>query len=205
MSLREELLGLAPAVPRFRILLPPEWASFPVTPELGGQFEQKAREVFARAGRPDLDGVFSAQLARAMRGLQEAGAKYVFLPSERTPGKDPFALSMVATYIDSPDGPLDGWITARVRAGAEMLDPEGRIVFWRDRGPGLDGETHKSQSTYVIAVPGSNRRKALMLTGSTIVGAETDDDDEYAVAVRMIFDAMAATVTWIADDAEGAV
>lgn len=203
MSLREELLGLAPAVPRFRILLPPEWASFPVTPDLGDQFERKAREVFARAGRPDLDGVFTAQLARAMRGLQEAGAKYIFLPSERTPGKDPFALSMVATFIDSPDGPLDAWITARVRSGAEMLDPEGRIVFWRDRGLGLDGETHKAQSTYVIPVPGSKRRKALMLTGTTIVGAESDDDDEYAVAVRMIFDAMVSTVTWIVDDPEG--
>ncbi|CAH0215154.1 hypothetical protein SRABI76_02367 [Microbacterium oxydans] len=204
MSLREELLGLSTEIPRFRILLPSEWASFAVTAELGGQLEQRTREVFARAGRPDLDGVFSAQLASAMRGLSEAGAKYVFLPSERTPGKDPFALSMIATYIDSPEGPLDAWITSRIRDGAEMLDPEGRIVYWRDRREGLDEETHRSQSIYVIAVPGTRRRKALMLTGSTIVGADSRDDDDYAVAVQMIFDAMASTVTWVADDA-GAV
>lgn len=32
-----------------------------------------------------------------------------------------------------------------------------------------------------------------MLTGSMIVGAQTSDDDEYAVDVRMIFDAIAST------------
>ncbi|WP_259363498.1 hypothetical protein [Microbacterium esteraromaticum] len=42
-----------------------------------------------------------------------------------------------------------------------------------------------------------------MLTGTTIIGAEAPENDDYAVAVRMIFDAMASTVTWIAaaDDA----
>lgn len=39
MSLREELLGLSSGTPRFRILLPAEWASWPVTPELGAQLE----------------------------------------------------------------------------------------------------------------------------------------------------------------------
>ncbi|AZS45918.1 MULTISPECIES: hypothetical protein [Microbacterium] len=202
MSLREELLGLSSGTPRFRILLPAEWASWPVTPELGAQLEQRTRPAFARAGRPDLDGMFTSQLNSAMKGLAEAGAKYVFLPSERTPGKDPLALSMIATFIDSPDGPLDAWVTSRIRDGAELLDTEGRIVYWRDRRAGLDDETHRAQSIYVISVPGTNRRKALMLTGSTIVGAETADDDEYAVAVRMIFDAMASTVTWVADDVD---
>lgn len=203
MSLREELFGLAPGVPRFRMLLPAEWASFPVTPELGGELEKRAREVFARAGRPDLDGVFSAQLSSAMRGLEESGANYVFLPSERTPGKDPLALSMIATFVNSPDGSLDGWIKTRVRShGAEMLDPGGRIIRWHERRPGLDDETHRAHSIYVTPVPGTNRRRALMLTGSTVIGADSPDDDEYAVAVRMIFDAMASTVTWIIDDAE---
>ncbi|GAB6856309.1 hypothetical protein [Microbacterium xylanilyticum] len=202
MSLREELLGLAPTVPRFRILLPPEWESFPVTPELGRQFEQQASAVFARAGRPDLDAVFSGQLQQAMDGLLRSGAKYVFLPSQREEGKDPLALSMIATYAEAADDALDAWVMAKVRAGAELLDAEGRILYWRERRPGLDGETQRSQSTYVIAVPGSRRQKALILTGTTIIGTHTPDDDEYPTAVRALFDAMASTVTWIAAEAD---
>lgn len=198
MSLREQLLGLSTGAPRFRILLPPEWASFPVTPELGEQFERQVREVFMKAGRPDLDGVFTAQLRAAMKGLNESGAKYIFLPSERAPGKDPFALSMIATYVEPPEASLDAWVMKKIREGAEILDPEGRIVYWRERRPGLDGDTVRAQSTYVIPVPGTRRRTALMLTGTTILGAQAPDDDEYAVAVRMVFDAMASTVTWIA-------
>ena len=117
-----------------------------------------------RDGEAVLDGVFSAQLARAMKGLQEAGAKYVFLPSERTPGKDPLALSMIATFLSSPDGPLDGWIGAKVREGAEILDSTGRIIHWRERRAGLDDETRRAQSIYVMPVPGTGRRHTLMLT-----------------------------------------
>lgn len=202
VSLREELLGLAPAVPRFRILLPPEWESFPVTEELGARFEQQASAVFARAGRPDLDAVFSGQLKQAMDGLLHSGAKYVFLPLNREEGKDPLALSMIATYVEAPDDSLDSWVKAKVRAGAELLDAEGRILCWRERRPGLDGETQRAQSTYVISVPGSRRTKALILTGTTIIGVGTADDDEYATAVRLMFDAMASTVTWIAVEAD---
>lgn len=200
MSLREELLGLSTDAPGFRILLPAEWASFPVTPELGDQIEQRTRPVFAKAGRPDLDGVFSAQLSQAMQGLQQAGARYVFLPSERSAEKAPLALSMIATVIDSPEGTLDGWVSSKLQAGAEMLDAEGRIVVWRERRPGLDEQTHRAQSVYVIPVPGSGRRRALMFTGTAVVGADAPDDDEYVAAARMIFDAMVSTVTWIAPE-----
>lgn len=200
MSLREELLGLAPTVPLFRMLLPPEWASFPVTPELGDEFEHRARAVFARAGRPDLDGVFTGQLKQAMNGLVGSGAKYVFLPTERAEGKNPLSLSMIATFIDSPDASLDEWVMARVRDGAELLDAEGRILYWRTLRPGLDGETQRAQCTYVIPVPGTERKKALILTGSTIVAVDAPENDEYLGAVHMIFDAMASTVTWVVDE-----
>lgn len=86
----------------------------------------------------------------------------------------------------------------KTREGAEILDPEGRMVYWRERRPGLDRDTVRAQSTYLIPVPGTRRRTALMLRGTTILGAQASDDDEYAVAVRMVFDAMASTVTWIA-------
>lgn len=203
MSLREELLGLAPEVPRFRILLPPEWRSFPVTPGLADQLEQRTRPVFARAGRPDLDGIFSSQLHTAMRGLQKAGTKYVFLPSERAEGKDPLPLSMTATFVDAGSGTLDGWVASHLRRGAEMLDDAGRIVHWRHREPTMEGDAHSLQCTYVIPVPGSNRTKALVLAGTTILRVETPDDDDYITAVRSLFDAMASTVTWTVEPAGG--
>ncbi|GAB3618688.1 hypothetical protein GCM10027416_32450 [Okibacterium endophyticum] len=200
MSLREELLGLAPATPLFRMLLPDEWQCFPVTPDLGNEVELRTREVFKKAGRPDLDGQFTAELHRSMQGLERAGAKYILLPTNRAADKAPLSLSMIITFVDSPDRSLDGWVTARIHEGAQLLDPEGKIVFWHARTEGTDGETQQTQSTYVIPVPGSNRRQALMLRGTALIGIDTPDDDEYVTAVHSIFDAMASTVAWVRAD-----
>ena len=75
-SLRAELLGLPGGLPRFRLLLPEGWSATEITPEATEQMEQQARKVFMRAGRPDLDGVFSSTLERAMRELGRAGGRY---------------------------------------------------------------------------------------------------------------------------------
>jgi len=202
-SLRAELLGLPESLPRFRLLLPAGWQSHPITAETAERFEQQARGVFMRAGRPDLDGVFTSDLQRSMRGLERTGARYVILPENRPDGV-PLPLSLIVSLISGDNGvSLDDWVAARFRQGAQMLDQNGQIVFWRTRRPAGEPEVHQVQSTYVVPVPETGRNKALMFTGTGLVGSEAPEDDDMVVASNAMFDAIVSTVSWVLVPADG--
>ena len=200
-SLRAQLLGLPGGLPRFRLLLPEGWSATEITSEATEKIEQQARQVFMRAGRPDLDGVFSSTLERAMRDLGRAGGKYAILPGAGPDGVAP-PLSLIVSVISGEDGaPLDDWVAARFRRGAEMLDRSGQIVFWRERSSAGEQGVEQAQSTYVAPVPETARTKALMFTGTALVEAGAPDTADMVVAGNAVFDAIVSTLSWVLVDA----
>jgi hypothetical protein len=200
-SLRAELLGLPGGLPRFRLLLPEGWSATEITPEATEQMEQQARKVFMRAGRPDLDAVFSSTLERAMRELGRAGGRYAILPGAGPDGVAP-PLSLIVSLISGEaDAPLDDWVAARFRRGAEMLDRSGQIVLWRERSPAGERGVEQAQSTYVAPVPDTARTKALMFTGTALVEEGVPDTSDAVVAGYAVFDAIVSTLSWVLVDA----
>ncbi|WP_405373049.1 MULTISPECIES: hypothetical protein [unclassified Microbacterium] len=197
-SLRSEILGLPDGSPAFRLLLPEGWTANKISEETAESFEEQARAVFMRAGRPDLDGAFASMMRRGMRDLERSGARYVLLPGASSDGTVP-PISLIVSVVSGEGGAtLDGWVSARFREGAQMLDEGGRIVHWRARKPGTETGVEQVQSSYVIPMPETNRTKALMLTGTVMVDADATDDADIIVAGGAVFDAIAATVTWMA-------
>ncbi|MGA7147640.1 MAG: hypothetical protein WBX17_04020 [Microbacterium sp.] len=196
-SLRAELLGLPESLPRFRLLLPEGWTATEITEEAGENLEKQARQVFMRAGRPDLDGAFSSLLERAMRELGRAGGKYAILPGAGRDGIAP-PLSLIVSLISGENGaPLDEWVASRFRRGAQMLDDSGQIVYWRERSSAGEAGVEQVQSTYVAPIPETARTKALMFTGTTLVETGAPDTSDSVVSGNAVFDAIVSTLSWV--------
>lgn len=196
-SLREELLGTPALEPSFRLLLPEGWTSHPISEATARSFEDRASAVFRRAGRPDLDGAFASMLRRSMRDLERAGAEYVILPpASEERGSAP--VSLIVSVISGHNGmPLDAWVAQRFREGAHMLDDSGRIVTWRSRKPGSEAGVEQVQSSYLLPVPDTDRKKGLLLTGTVMIEEGTSEDSVEIVASTAAFSAIASTVSWV--------
>jgi hypothetical protein len=197
VSLREEILGVSSVEPSFRLLLPEGWTAHRISESTADHFEARAGDVFRRAGRPDLDGAFASILRRSMRDLEKAGAEWVILPAaSEERGSAP--LSLIVSVISGQNGqPLDSWVAQRFREGARMLDDAGRIVTWRARKAGSEAGVEQVQSSYLIPVPETDRKKGLLLTGTVMIEAGAPDDSDAIVASSAAFDAISSTVSWV--------
>lgn len=202
MSLRSEILGATGSLPRFRVLLPTGWQSFRIDDSTANLVGDKAGAVFMRGGRPDLDGQYRANLERAMRDLQAAGGLFLYLPVD-TETVQP--LSLVVTEISGQSGAtLDGWVSDRFREGAEMLDDDGRIVFWRRRKSAGEDGVDQHESFYLTPIPESGRRRALLFSGTGLISSSDDHESEAVVNYSALFDAIVSTITWVKDEDEAA-
>ncbi len=197
VSLREEILGAPSVEPAFRLLLPEGWTSHPISEDTAASFEERASDVFRRAGRPDLDGAFASILRRSMRDLARAGADYVILPpASEERGSAP--VSLIVSVITGQNGqPLDAWVAQRFREGAQMLDDSGRIVTWRSRKPGSETGVEQFQSNFLLPVPETDRKKGLLLTGTVLIEEGASEDSDAVVASSAAFAAIASTVSWV--------
>jgi hypothetical protein len=198
-TLREQLLG-GGETPEFRLLLPAGWECQALDDGYADRVEREVRAVFMRAGRPDLDGRFTGQLQRGIAAARAEGAKHVILPLSPD-GDAPLPMSLVVATTQAPaGGTLDAWVSGRIRAGATMLDDDGRIVTWRSDavGEGEEAGTRQWQSHYVAAVPGTGRTRAVIVTATLLGLAEDDAETPEVVAARALFDAIVSTLAWVA-------
>jgi hypothetical protein len=201
MSLRDELTGSVRAsVPPFVLLLPPGWVSVEPTRET---FEELLSNVSARlraAHRPDLDARFRSLVRRtAEEFLRRDPVRVIHQAS--VPGERMLPLSITASRVVAPGGAtLDAQVGELVRTrGARPLDDARVVMRWTsDASHRVDGGTLRTRSfDYLIAIPGTGRREALVFTAVVPIAAGGEQlDDETADRFGLLADAIMSTFRW---------
>lgn len=190
-------------IPAFRLVLPPGWTAH--LPTNAGQQEdvRKASAIFMQAGRPDLDAEFRTMMAQANQGMRRTKV-FAIYRQEDVPMEELLPLSITASALDAPDGEnLDAWVTEAFRArGAVFLDENLKhIVRWsteakRPAGaPAIDGVGGRTV-TYIIPVPGTLRRKALVFTSTIVIPDGDVIPAEVLDGIELLSDAMISTFAW---------
>lgn len=199
-------------IPPFRFVLPPGWLQH--VPTNAGQKEdvRKASAIFMQAGRPDLDAEFRNMMAQANQGMRRTKV-FAIYRQEDVPLEELLPLSITASAMDAPDGGnLDAWVTEAFRLrGATFLDDHLKhVVRWtsepqRPAGAapitGVGGRT----MTYVIPVPGTMRRKALVFTSTIVIPDGDVISDDVLSGLELLSDAMISTFAWERLEEEAAV
>lgn len=199
-ALRLELGG-APERPTMRMLIPSGWRAVKVDEEGSAELVDQLRDQIKRAGRPDVDAYLSTSVTTWLAELRERGGRFAVLPLDPPEGTA-FPMSFTVSIVDdSPGHSIEGWVTAKIRAGGtEFLDDRRSVLTWRTSAPG-EGQmigTLSDQYFYIVPVPGSRRTSAVMLHGTHLVDAEASDpDDRRREAARVLFDSMALSLDWL--------
>lgn len=199
-TLRDELGGTA-VVPPFAMLLPRGWVSREPTREYFGELARQVSAVLRTQHRPDLDVQFRQMLERASSEFLRRDPVRVIVQSGVAPD-EMFPLSIVVVRLTDPDGrPLDARVQELVRTkGAAPLDADAAILRWHsDDGLRMQGGTATVRSfNYLIAIPGTERRQALLITGVLPIAAGEVLDDDTIAAAQSFVDAIVSTFRWVA-------
>lgn len=190
-------------IPAYRLVLPPGWKTH--LPTNAGQQEdvRKASAIFMQAGRPDLDAEFRTMMAQANQGMRRTKV-FAIYRQEDVPMEELLPLSITASALDAPDGEnLDAWVTEAFRVrGAVFLDENIKhIVRWsaetkRPAGAAaIDGVGGRTV-TYIIPVPGTLRRKALVFTSTIVIPDGDVIPAEVLDGIELLSDAMISTFAW---------
>ncbi|WP_072314593.1 hypothetical protein [Agrococcus sp. Marseille-P2731] len=194
------LLRGGDAVPAFRMLLPQGWVAHRPDERGERQLLDAAAKKLAAAGRPELLAQLRAHASVAYRQLREQRAFLVIMPGEGTPQ----ALFLPATItgierVDTPDAPVREVVIDAIRSkGAKPLDRAGMIVRWVERRDvALDGEqTATTSISYMIPIPGAERRRAVQLTAVITHPTDLPADDEVLERWIALIDTHVATFSW---------
>lgn len=200
-SLRDDLVGAAGAlpVPPFALLLPRGWVSHEATPDTFGDLARRVSAVLRSRHRPDLDARVRTMLERASTELMRRDPVRLIL-QEGVPPEETVPLSIVIVRTTDPDGaPLDRRVHELVRTrGARPLDDDATILRWSSDGrlqlP--DGTATVRSFNYLVAIPGTGRRQALLVTGVLPIAAGETLDDGDIEGVQAFMDAVVSTFQW---------
>jgi hypothetical protein len=201
MSLRDELTApVRHAVPPFVLLLPPGWVSVEPTRETFDELLGSVSGRLRAAHRPDLDARFRSLVSRTFdEFLRREPVRLIYqksVPSDRM-----LPLSITAARIAGPGGgTLDAQVAELVRSrGARPLDEARVVMRWSaDSSHRIDGGTVRTRSfDYLIAVPGTGRREALVFSAVVPLAAGGEQlDDETADRFGLLADAIMSTFRW---------
>ncbi len=190
-------------IPPFRFILPPGWVQH--RPTNAGQQEdvRKASAIFMQAGRPDLDAEFRTMMAQAGQGMRRTKV-FAIYRQEDVPLEELLPLSITASALDAPDGEnLDAWVTDAFRIrGAVFLDENLKhIVRWTSEAKRPDGAAPITgvggrTVTYIIPVPGTMRRKALVFTSTIVIPDGEVISEDVLGGIELLSDAMVSTFAW---------
>lgn len=193
-------------VPPFQLMLPAGWEELPADESAVRLLVERSGAVFKSQHRPDLDAEFRRLMRTAAQKLKQGRVFALYLQTD-VPAERVLPLSMTAAVADGQlGGTLDRQVTDLFREhGAEFLRDDHGIVRWqadtRPRGE-LEG-TAARVLNYLIAVPGTGRRRALVFTTTIPYPTEEDDGfrDEFVDELCLLSDTIVSTFTWQAVDA----
>lgn len=200
-SLRDELRGAAAVVPPFALLLPRGWVSREPTRDYFDELARQVSAVLRTQHRPDLDVQFRQLLARASTEFLQRDPVSIIVQSGVDP-EEMIPLSIVAVRLSDPDGkPLDARVHELVRSrNAAPLDEDAAILRWHsdDRMQMQGGTATVRSFNYLIAIPGTERRQALLFTGVLPIAAGETLDAATIDAAQSFVDAIMSTFRWVA-------
>lgn len=186
-------------VPAFHLVLPPGWRDTPATREGLASVRAEVSAAMKAAHRPDLDLQMRSLLAQAADRLDRAEPLRMYLQSGLPPERRlPLSLS-VGRVRSTQERSLDSEIVGLVREhGAAPLDRSAHVMRWIRHGsvevPG--GSVRTRTINYLIAVPGTERRQALLFTAVIPIAAGPTLDDEMVDRLTLLADAIVATFQW---------
>lgn len=192
--------------PPFRMLLPPSWEEHVVSDRTAEQLSRRASDVMRQSSRPDLDAQLANSIRRAFSAMQKVGSKIVYLPIAKA-GESVLPMSTVASVVRGENGgSLDPYVTVLFRdKGAGFFDTLKSTVRWEQiaRGTGELAGATSHMVNYVIAVPDSGRRLAVLFTTTVMSGDQEPIDDQFLDECIALSDAMISTFAWVNPDAAG--
>lgn len=200
-SLRDELAdGPAQPLPDFDVLLPSGWTSVVPSRSSLDALSERVSDVFRGAHRPDLDARFRLMMRRAAADLLSKDPVRMMYPADVEP-EDMFPLSIVVTRLTGPGGgSLDEKAREVVRsAGAQPFDDAGSILRWHSDGAvSVDGGTATVRSfCYLVAIPGTERRQALLFSGVIPTAADGQElEEDTLTGAQLLMDAIMSTFAW---------
>lgn len=197
VSLREALGG-APD-PDFGLVLPPGWERRDVTDAEQTRMLSQIRGRLMEAHRPDLYARMRVLVGDAFAQMRKVSTVAMF-----TPGDSPDAVFIPASLTASiqhaePGENLDGYVRSAIqRDGATPLLGDKRVMrVERETTDTLDGEqVLVTTVAYLTPVPGSQRRRALLLTLVIMRPLDVPADDAPLVQMKALFDLCVSTLTW---------
>lgn len=199
-GLRDELLSVGKELPALRLLLPAGWRASPLQQAGVDELVRRLRATLMAAHRPDVDAYLTGALRRWIGELRAAGGLYMVLPVD-PPGGTPLPMSLVVSVVTDAGGQsVESWVVEKIRSGTtEFLDENRTVLTWTTTTPGRDemAGTVSDRFDYMIPVPGTSRRSALVLSGTNLSPDSIGADDPRRVAAHTLFDSIALAADWV--------
>lgn len=198
MTLREEL-GVRPD-PDFDLVLPAGWARHGLDDATYAAMVAQVKRRCLEAHRPELFVEMTALLKEQFTQMRRAGVIAFFSPTD--PGPDTLAIpsSINATIRHSQHGEtLDDEVRMLIREhGAQpLMGDKTTVRFETEKVSRLGTETIVSHSAvYLTPVPGSRRRRALVLVAGFGRPVDVRPDSDSMNAMRFLFDTCVSTLRW---------
>ncbi|MGV8882478.1 MAG: hypothetical protein ACOH19_10000 [Rhodoglobus sp.] len=188
-----------PEIPAFRLLLPTGWEQIRVSEESEREILARLRAKVKKVGRPDLDFTLTATLKSAFRQLRSVDSVAIYLPLDVAPDAL-LPMSITASQLVDPAGnTLDHRVAEVFRDfGGTFLGEDRKIVRWRRSKRHIEGfpEAINEQINYIIPVPGSARRRALLFSTSILQDAESSVDEDRFNLMVLLSDSIIGNFTW---------
>lgn len=195
-----ELLGGTPD-PDFALMLPPGWVRREVSDGEQDHMLTKVRDRLMQAHRPDLYGRMRGLVQEAFAQMRKVSTVAMFTAADDAPESAFMPASLTATIQHAEPGQnLDSYVRVAIAAdGATALFGDKRFIrVERETTESMDGEQMLVTTVvYMTPVPGTERRRALLLTLVILRPTDVAADDDALVQMKTLFDVCASTLTWV--------
>lgn len=198
MTLRDEL-GVK-ADPDFDLALPKGWARHGLDDDTLKSMVARAKQRCMETHRPQLFVEMKAQLEESFEDMRRAGVIAFFGPTD--PGADTLAIPAsinASMRIAEPGSTLDDLARSLIRDNdaQPLLGDKTTLRFETEQTRRLGTDTIVSHSlVYMTPVPGSQRRRALVLVAGFGRPLDQPSDSDEMHALRFLFDSVASSLTW---------
>lgn len=192
--------------PDFALMLPAGWIRRPPDDETEQAIIASLQRRLMDAHRPDLYGRLRSQVREAFANMRKVSTLAIFMPGDDVPESAVLPVSLTASIQHAEPGQnLDGFVRdAIAHSGATPLLGDKRTLrVERTTTESLDGEPLRVTTVaYLTPVPGSQRRRALVLSLVVLRPIDVSDEDEFFVQMLGLFDLCVSTLVWLPPDGD---
>lgn len=196
-SLRAELGGSAPRIPRFRLVAPPGWIMRRFdNDDFETEFDRVITEL-VRQGRPELVGQLRAIGRHSVTQLRSNGGLFWLAPGPDTPQEARVPTAVVGALQRSRGGvTLDQLVQLAItKYNGVPIGRDKRMVRWiRSGKTPMGAEQLRTQTVnYLIPIPGTMRSQAVQMTASIL---DVEGDEPVREAWVALLDTYLSSFSW---------